>query len=311
MGNHGLGEQNERGELLIDFCQENGLMILNTLFKQHPRKLYTWSSPDQRYRNQIDYILVQKRWRSSFNCAKTYPGADRRRQRGTDHQFLVSTMRMKLRRVKKPRKPVRFDFSKIDDMYRVEVKNKFQRLMEMDSEESTPNEFWQDVKQVVLDTAQKTIPKRKNKRKPWLTEKVFDLADQRRKVKEKGLENTDTRREYQDLSRKVQKQIRSDKSYYIKQKCAEVERDSSTNNTKDMFKNIKLLTSKPTTKLNVLKDEDGNILTEENEIKTRWKEYCEKLYVSTDDDTQEGEEDQEFEDDPDILLCEVEHAMKK
>lgn len=47
-----------------------------------------------------------------------------------------------------------------DDKYRVEVKNKFQNIMEMGSEESIPNDIWEDVKQVVLDTAQKTIPKR-------------------------------------------------------------------------------------------------------------------------------------------------------
>ncbi|XP_072046974.1 craniofacial development protein 2-like [Amphiura filiformis] len=94
MGNCGLGEQNERGEMLIDFCQENHLIILNTFFMQHPRRLYTWTSPDHSTRNQIDYILVQKRWRSSFMSAKTYPGADC----GSDHQLLMSTMKFKLRR---------------------------------------------------------------------------------------------------------------------------------------------------------------------------------------------------------------------
>ena len=69
-----------------------------------------------------------------------------------------------------------------------------------------------------------------------------------------------------------------------------------------MFKNIKLLTSKPNTKLNVLKDKDGNILTEEDEIKTRWKEYCEQLYASREDGTQEDREQHDFEDDPDIFF---------
>ena len=197
-------------------------------------------------------------------------------------------MKMKLRRIKKPKKPVRFDITKLDDNYRVEVKNKFQKLMEMDSEESTPDELWQDIKQAALETAEETIPKRKNKRKPWLTEKVFALADQRREVKEKGLDSEEGRREYRDLSREIQKQIRSDKSEFIRQRCAEVEKNSASNNTKDMFKNIKLLTSKPSTKLNVVKDKDGNVLTEEDEIKTRWKEYCEELYASKDDDTQES-----------------------
>ena len=45
-GKFGLGIQNEAGQRLIEFCQENGLVIANTLFQQHKRRLYTWTSPD-------------------------------------------------------------------------------------------------------------------------------------------------------------------------------------------------------------------------------------------------------------------------
>ena len=75
-GKFGLGVQNEAGQRLIEFCQENILVIANTLFQQHKRRLYTWTSPDGQYRNQIDYILCSQRWRSSIQSAKTRPGAD-------------------------------------------------------------------------------------------------------------------------------------------------------------------------------------------------------------------------------------------
>ena len=45
-GTFGLGMQNEAGEMLIEFCQENALVIANTLFQQHKRRLCTWTSPD-------------------------------------------------------------------------------------------------------------------------------------------------------------------------------------------------------------------------------------------------------------------------
>ena len=45
-GKFGLGVQNEAGQRLIEFCQENALVITNTLFQQHKRRLYTWISPD-------------------------------------------------------------------------------------------------------------------------------------------------------------------------------------------------------------------------------------------------------------------------
>ena len=56
-GKFGLGVQNEAGQRLIEFCQENTLIIANTLFQQHKRRCYTWTSPDGQHQNQIDYII--------------------------------------------------------------------------------------------------------------------------------------------------------------------------------------------------------------------------------------------------------------
>ena len=69
-GKFGPGMRNEAGQRLIEFYQENALVIANTLFQQHKRRLYTWTSSDGRHRNQIDYILCSQRWRSSIQSAK-------------------------------------------------------------------------------------------------------------------------------------------------------------------------------------------------------------------------------------------------
>ena len=65
-GKFGFGVQNEAGQRLIEFCQENALVTTNTLFQQHKKRLDTWTSPDGQHRNQIDYILCSQRWRSSL-----------------------------------------------------------------------------------------------------------------------------------------------------------------------------------------------------------------------------------------------------
>ena len=57
IGKYGLGERNDRGDSLEDFCQANDLIIGNTFFQQHPRRLWTWRSPGDMVRNQIDYIF--------------------------------------------------------------------------------------------------------------------------------------------------------------------------------------------------------------------------------------------------------------
>ena len=48
-GKFGLKVQNEAGQRLTEFCQENALDIANTLFQQHKRRLYKWTSPDDQY----------------------------------------------------------------------------------------------------------------------------------------------------------------------------------------------------------------------------------------------------------------------
>ena len=59
----GLGVQNGAGQRVTEVCQENTLVIENTLFQQHKRRLYTWTLPDGQYWNQIDYIFCSWRWR--------------------------------------------------------------------------------------------------------------------------------------------------------------------------------------------------------------------------------------------------------
>ena len=106
-GKFGLGGQNEAGQRLIEFGQENALVIENTFFQQHKRKLYTWTSPGSQYQNQIDYILCSQRWRSSIQSAKTRPRADC----GSDHELLIAKFRLKLKKVGKTIRPVRYDLN--------------------------------------------------------------------------------------------------------------------------------------------------------------------------------------------------------
>ena len=117
-GKFGLGVQNEAGQRLIKFCQEYALVITNTLFQQHKRRLYTWTSPDGQHQNQTDYILCRQRWRCSIQSAKTRPGADS----SSDHELLIAKFRLKLKKVGKTTRPFTYDLNQISNDYTVEVK---------------------------------------------------------------------------------------------------------------------------------------------------------------------------------------------
>ena len=149
--------QNEAGQRLIEFCQENTLVIANT-FQQHKRRLYTWTSPDGQHQNQIDYILYSQRWRSSIQSAKTRPGVDC----GSDHEFLIAQFRLKLKKVGKTTRPFRYDLNQIPYDYTVEVRNTFKGL---DLIDRVPDELWDEVRDLYRRQGSRPCPWKRNAKK--------------------------------------------------------------------------------------------------------------------------------------------------
>ena len=162
----------KQGKRLIAFCQENSLVIANTLFQQHKRRPFTWTSPDGQHRNQIDYTLCSQRWRSSIQSAKTRPGADC----GSDHKLLIAKFRLKLKKVEKTTRPFRYDLNQIPYDYIVEVTNRFKGL---DLIDRVPDELWMEVRDIVQETGIKTMEKKCKKAK-WLSEEALQISVKRR-----------------------------------------------------------------------------------------------------------------------------------
>ena len=120
----GLGVQNETGKIRTEFCQENTLNIVNTLFQQHKRRLYTWTSSDAQYWKQTEYILCSHWWRSFKRSWKIRPGADC----GSDHEHLIAKFRFKLKKVGKTMRLFRYDQNQTPYDYSVEDTNGFMWL---------------------------------------------------------------------------------------------------------------------------------------------------------------------------------------
>ena len=166
--------------MITKFSQQNALVITNTLFQQHKRRLYTWASPDDQYWNEIDYILCSQRWRSSIQSAKTRLGADC----GSDHKLFIAKFRLKLKKVGETTRPFRYDLNQIPYDYTVEVTNRFKGL---DLTDKVPEELWMEVCDTVQEAGIKTIPKKKKcKKAKWLSEETLQIAEKRREAKGRG-----------------------------------------------------------------------------------------------------------------------------
>ncbi|XP_023224327.1 craniofacial development protein 2-like [Centruroides sculpturatus] len=202
IGPWGLGERNDRGERLIDFCREKGLTVMNTWFKHHERRLYTWKAPGSRgieVRNQIDFILINHRYRNTITNIKTYPGADC----GSDHNLLLSVIRVKLKHIKRNRndKRLRIDDLKINNIrekYESMTNNRLQNL----NLEGNVEELWENMKGEIKESAYQVLGEERRKaRRPWITKEVLEKMDERRRWK--SANTLDAKEKYRTIDKQV------------------------------------------------------------------------------------------------------------
>ena len=199
------------------------LVIPNTLFQQHKRRLYTWTSPDGQHRSQIDYILCSQRWRSSIQSARL--GADC----GSDNKLFIAKFRLKLKKIGKTTRLFRYGLNQIPYDYIVKVTNRFKGLVDRVSEE-----LWMEVCDNVQEVRIKTIPKkRKCKKVKWLSEEALQLAVKRREVKSKGEKERNTH-----LNAEFQRIARRDKKAFLSDQCKEIKENNRMGKTRDLFKKI-------------------------------------------------------------------------
>ena len=153
-----------------NFPRVFALVRANTLFQQHKRQLYTWTSPDGQHQNQTDSILCSPRWRSSIQSAKTRPGADC----SSDHELFIAKFRLELKKIRKITRPFRYDLHQIPYDYTVEVRNTFKGL---DLIDRVPEQVWTEVHDIVQESGLKTIPKKKKfKKAKWLPEEALQIT---------------------------------------------------------------------------------------------------------------------------------------
>ena len=178
IGPYGLRERNERGDRLEGFVIENDLAITNTLFQQPKRRLYTWTTPNGEHRNQIDFILMKQKWRTSLKNAKMLPASDC----GTDHKMLSITLKLKMVKMKREPNPVCYDMNNISNEFTVEVNNRFSLLLQNIGEKE-PEKMAESATMILIEVAKEHVSKREKKKTLWISQHSLDKIEERRCLK--------------------------------------------------------------------------------------------------------------------------------
>ena len=174
MGRFGTGEMNENGELFADFCGLNNLVIAGTIFQHRNIHKNTWLSPDRKTANQIDHITINKKWRGSMQNTKVYRGADV----ASDHYLVISTIRLKLRRVTKPSPGRKLAVDHLKDeatknAFCINLQNRFETLANTHRQERETGidveELWCTIRDAFTQTGEETLSYTRHKRKEWIS----------------------------------------------------------------------------------------------------------------------------------------------
>ncbi|VEN57771.1 unnamed protein product [Callosobruchus maculatus] len=306
VGKYGLGERNTRGDILVQFCQEENLAIANTWFQLPSRRLYTWQSPQHNenntVRNQIDFILINHRYRNGIQGVKAYPGADI----NSDHNPLIGNLHVKLKRLQKP-SATSVDIQNLKnpailERVRQRVNMEFPQITNISMNDT--QEQWNEIQNILSSIEREEIgTKDRRKGKSWMTDEILQLMEERRRHKNKNS------RKYREVNREIQRKVRRAKEQWMNERCEEVELLEERNDHFAVHKKVKEVVGRnKKTNTYALLDENNKTVIEVEDIKRHWKSYIEQLFKSI--EPRYFELTRDLESSPKILKEEVIKAIK-
>ncbi|XP_055385230.1 craniofacial development protein 2-like [Condylostylus longicornis] len=277
IGKFGLGTRNDRGDRLVQFCQEIKFKVTNTWFHLPPRRLYTWASPQDNdmhiVRNQIDFILINKRFSTSVSKVSTYPGADV----PSDHNLLLAKIKIKLASIRRSQRSFKLDLDKLNiDEVRSNISKEINdQLRSLQTNNATPS--WQQTSSILKSVARNKLGTKKFKAKQkWITDEILNLMKERRRYR------NNNRIQYNRLHNLIRSKIRKAKADWLDRECSEIERLQHLHDDFGVHKKIKLASRIHRKKApSMLIDNQDQVITEPEDKKNTWKNYINQLFSDT------------------------------
>ncbi|KAK3515161.1 hypothetical protein QTP70_008184 [Hemibagrus guttatus] len=277
MGKFGVKERNLEGQMVVDFAKRMDMAVVNTYFQKREEHRVTYKSGGRR--TQVDYILCRRGNLKEISDCKVVVGESVARQ----HRMVVCRMTLMVCKMKR---------SKIE----IEKKTKWWKLKKEECCEEFRQKLrqalggqvvlpddWETTAEVIRETGRKVLGVSSGRRKEdketwWWNEEVQDSIQRKRFAKKKwDMDRTEeNRQEYKELQRRVKREVSKakQKAYdelYTRLDTRECE--------KDLYRLARQRDrdGKDVQQVRVIKDRDGRVLTSEESVQRRWKEYFEEL----------------------------------
>jgi hypothetical protein len=202
---------------------------------------YTWTSPDGKTHNQIEHVLIERRWNSSVLNVRSFRGADC----DTDHNLVTAKVRERLAVGKQAAQRFdrqRFNFRKpnepeVREQYQIEITDRFADLGNSSDDEDV-DRTWENIKENIKTPAKESLGLHELKQnKPWFDEECLGFLDQRKRAKmqwiqDPGQSNVDN---LTNVRREVSRYFRNKK---MRAKIEELETNSKIKNIRDLYRGI-------------------------------------------------------------------------
>ena len=206
-------EINERGLRLLEFANYNNMKVANTFGPHKQSRRWTWHSPGGDYHDQIDYIMVKRRFQLSVNIAKTrsFPGADI----GSNHELVMMTSWLRLQRVKNQGSiRIRFSLEKFKDpniaeFFRATIGGKFAPLFAFENQDTEIDALIKSFNTAMTETANNILGTHQPANKPWFMDNI-KLCNKRRKLKQKK-NTTEGAKLYREANQQVKRHEKSER----------------------------------------------------------------------------------------------------
>lgn len=283
MGKHGLGNINENGDLLVDFCNTNSLVIGNSIFPHKRHHKVTWRSPNNITENQIDHFCISRIWRKSLLDTRAFRSADV----ASDHFLCIAKLRMRVMAKPQGNQSDRARFN-VCNLKSQTTREAFTHRLQNSICTNPPptggiNEMWTHIKKSFIDTCSHVLKYQRKKKAEWISDHSLDLIEKRRLVKT-NREQARTRAlkldfdsKYRALKNQVKQSCRRDKRLWTEDLAAQAENASRTNNPRTLYQITRKLSGKYFNTARPIRDESSTIVTNEAEQLDCWHKHFSKI----------------------------------